>query len=302
MDSIEKKECFNLYYLNLNKVYEISMMINNVIVNGIEKEKTDSSSKKNYINGSLSGGIDVDLKYLASIKSAIDTGISNEKATSSKVVEKLDIKTTKSILLNKIKNKCINVTDINSCKEGDLISIDDVQLSILDKDELMQMLILKRDALKGIQVDGIDINNLISSMIKDYSYVLSGKVGNSDIIIKIPFELENEFENNYNVDDILLGKVTVIGIYKNKNKLEDIASNTLNYFSSNSKTKNNVKKFINSYEEITKENRTFYKEEYHYIDVIAIVQNISFKEDKNENNKKNIFNIIQDFFRRKNEK
>lgn len=45
MDSIEKKECFNLYYLNLNKVYEISMMINNVIVNGIEKEKTDSSSK-----------------------------------------------------------------------------------------------------------------------------------------------------------------------------------------------------------------------------------------------------------------
>ncbi len=91
-------------------------------------------------------------------------------------------------------------------------------MSILDKDELMQMLILKRDALKGIQVDGIDINNLISSMIKDYSYVLSGKVGNSDIIIKIPFELENEFENNYNVDDILLGKVTVIGIYKNKNK------------------------------------------------------------------------------------
>ena len=26
------------------------------------------------------------------------------------------------------------------------------------------------------------------------------------IIIKIPFEIENEFENNYNVDDLLLGK------------------------------------------------------------------------------------------------
>ena len=35
--SIDK--CFNIYYLNLSKVYEISMMINNTIVTSIQREK-----------------------------------------------------------------------------------------------------------------------------------------------------------------------------------------------------------------------------------------------------------------------
>lgn len=305
----EKKEtCFNLYYVNLNKVYEISMMINNVIVNSIEKERANLTSQKDYINTSIGGEFSVDSKYLASIKSVMDGGKSKEATNSSKVVEKLDIKTTKSILLNKIKDKCANVKDISNCKEGDLISIDNVQLSILDKENLMQMLILKRDALKGIQVEGIDINNLIGSMIKDYSYVLAGKVGTEDIIIKIPFEIENEFENSYNVDDVLLGKVTIIGIYKNKNKLKDISSNTLNYFSTNNlKSNKKDNKFITSREE-NKESEEELQEyslddDYHYIDVIAIVQNIMFKNEEIETTiKKGLWEKIKSIIRRKNEK
>ncbi len=304
--SEEKETCFNLYYVNLNKVYEISMMINNVIVNTIEKERTNLTSHKDYVNTSISGEFAVDSTYLANIKSVMDAGKSKESTNSSKVVEKLDIKTTKSILLNKIKHKCTNVEDINTCKEGDLISIDNVQLSLLDKENLMQMLILKRDALKGIQVEGIDINNLISSMIKDYSYVLAGKVGADDIIIKVPFEIENEFENSYNVDDILLGKVTIIGIYKNKNKLKDIASNTLNYFSSNG-IKNNKEnsKVIKSREE--NETKSVQvsniNDEYHYIDVLAIVQNVTFKKEIVEPIvKKGFWEKIKSIFRRNNEK
>lgn len=233
-NSVDK--CFNLYYLNLNKVYELSMMINNAVMTNIQQERNTSSKFSKNRNISIGGTLQTDSDYLASIKSVIESNRSSEYSSSSKIIENLDIKTTKSVLLNKIKEKCITAKNISDFKEGDLVQIDDVQLSILDRETLQQMLLLKRDALKGMKVDGIDINNIVSSMIKDYSYILLGNIENdkeNKFIIKIPFEIENEFENNYNVDDVLLGKVSLIGIYKNKNKILDITNNTLNYFMTN---------------------------------------------------------------------
>ena len=44
MDTTEKKKSrdFNIYYLNFSKVYEIAMMINNVILTKIETDKSSS--------------------------------------------------------------------------------------------------------------------------------------------------------------------------------------------------------------------------------------------------------------------
>ncbi len=276
--------CFNLYYLNLSKVYELSMMINNVIMTNIQREKNNSSKISRNANASIGGTLKTDSDYLASIKSVIESNKSSEYLSSSKIIENLDIKTTKSVLLNKIKEKCIVDKNINNFKEGDLIQIDNVQLSILDRETLQQMLLLKRDALKGMKVDGIDINNVISSMIKDYSYILLGNIESdkeNKFIIKIPFEIENEFENNYNVDDILLGKVSLIGIYKNKNNILDITSNTLNYFITNNETINNTDhKFIQSNEESKQEiKKNKENNEYHYIDIIAIIQEVKFRDE-----------------------
>lgn len=282
-------ESFNLYYLNLNKVYEISMMINNVVTSSYEKETGNISAKRKYKKASMEGNIDS--KYLASIKAVLESGGSKEKTSSSKVVEKLDVKTTKSILLKMIKNKANEITSLDKCEEGELVLLKNVKLSILYKENLRKILLLKRNALKGFQVEGIEINNIISSIINDYSYILLGAlkqdVDDQDqqsqkFVIKIPFELENEFENNYNIDDILLGNVSIIGIYKNKNKIEDIANNTLNYFSNYdfSTSNNNNDKFIKSnnqdklniddFDELKGENL-------HYIDVIGIIQEIKFK-------------------------
>lgn len=282
-DNKKEYESFNLYYMNLNKVYEISMMINNVVISSYEKETGNIITKKKYKKSSLEGKIDSE--YLASIKSILETGSSKEKTSSSKVVEKLDVKTTKSILLKMIKNKASEIKDLDECKEGELVLLKNVKLSILDKKNLRQMLLLKRNALKGIQVEGIEINNIISSMIKDYSYILSGilNIGEAEqkFVIKIPFEIENEFENNYNVDDILLGNVSIIGIYKNKNKIEDIANNTLNYFSNNdfSMQNGNQGKFIKSSKQENSNNNDFDGiKDAHYIDVIGIIQEIKFND------------------------
>ena len=282
-DNEKEYESFNLYYLNLNKVYEISMMINNVVISSYEKETGNVITKGKYKKTSLEGKIDSE--YLASIKSVLETGSTREKISSSKMIEKLDIKTTKSILLKKIKTKSKVITDLDKCKEGELVLIKNVKLSILDKRNLRQILLLKRDALKGIQVKGIEINNIINSMIKDYSYILSGSLIEENInqkfVIKIPFELENEFENNYSVDDILLGNVSIIGIYKNKNKIKDIANNTLNYFSNNDFFSQTEKqeKFIKSSRQDNSSGNDFNGiEEAHYIDVIGIIQEIKFND------------------------
>lgn len=284
--SIDK--CFNIYYLNLSKVYEISMMINNTIVTSIQREKNNSFKTSKSTKASLGGTIQTDSEYLASIKSVIESNKASENTSSSKIIESLDIKTTKSILLNKIKAKCINGKKINDLNEGDLIKIDNIQLSIFDKDTLRQMLLLKRDALKGMKVEGLDINNIVNSIIKDYSYILIGQIENDNknkIIIKIPFEIENEFENNYNVDDLLLGKVSLIGIYKNKNKISDITNNTLNYFITNGGITKDIKnsKIIQSNIQTTENKaKKTNNDEYHYIDIIAIIQDINFKEEPKE--------------------
>ena len=101
--SIDK--CFNIYYLNLSKVYEISMMINNTIVTSIQREKNNSFKTSKSTKASLGGTIQTDSEYLASIKSVIESNKASENTSSSKIIESLDIKTTKSILLNKIKAK-----------------------------------------------------------------------------------------------------------------------------------------------------------------------------------------------------
>lgn len=281
-NSVEK--CFNLYYLNLSKVYELSMMINNTIMTNVQRERNNSKRLFKNTKASIGGTFQTDSDYLASIKSVIESNKSSEYTSSAKIIENLDIKTTKSVLLNKIKEKCITDKNITNLKEGDLVQIDNVQLSILDRETLQQMLLLKRDALKGMKADGIDINNIVSSMIKDYSYILLGNIESdkeNKFIIKIPFEVENEFENNYNVDDVLLGKVSLIGIYKNKNNILDITNNTLNYFmTNNNETYDNTSsKFIQSNEKSkqeTKKNKI--NEKYHYIDIIAIIQEVKFKE------------------------
>lgn len=44
LNSTEKKKSrdFNIYYLNFSKVYEIAMMINNIILTKIETDKSSS--------------------------------------------------------------------------------------------------------------------------------------------------------------------------------------------------------------------------------------------------------------------
>ena len=237
MNITEKKKShdFNIYYLNFSKVYEIAMMINNVILTKIERDKSYSFEEQYGFTSSVSAK--GTKQFLDGIKASISAETKETATSSSKVVESLDVKTTKSILLRRVIEQCASVNKFDNSVEGDLVKVDHVKLELLDEDSLRQFLILRRDALKGMRVEGMEINNLIGSMLQDYAYILKGIVYDesmetaiSEIIIKIPMEIQSEFENKYNINDLLIGHVSIVGIYKGIVKEEFITSNTFTYF------------------------------------------------------------------------
>lgn len=82
----------------------------------------------------------------------------------------------------------------------------------------------------------MELNNLVSSMLQDYAYILKGTVFDdnikdavAEIIIKIPLEIQNEFENKYCINDLLIGHVSIVGVYKGLVEEESISSNTFTY-------------------------------------------------------------------------
>ncbi len=213
LDTTEKKKSrdFNIYYLNFSKVYEIAMMINNVILTKIETDKSSSFEEQYGFTSSISA--QGTKQFLDGIKASISADTRETSTSSSKVVESLDVKTTKSILLRRIIEQCASVTLLDNSVEGDLVKVDCVKLELLNEESLRQFLILRRDALKGMQVEGMEINNLVSSMLQDYAYILKGLVYDesmkklvSEIIIKIPMEIQSEFENKYSINDLLIGQ------------------------------------------------------------------------------------------------
>lgn len=290
MDTVlnRKSRDFNIYYLNLSKVYEIAMMINNVILTKIETDKSQSFEEQYGFTSSISA--QGTKQFLDGIKASISVDSRETTALSSKVVESLDVKTTKSILLRRVIEQCSSVTLLDNSAEGDLVKVDRVKLSMLNEDSLRQFLILRRDALKGMRVEGMELNNLISSMLQDYAYILKGLVYDenmknpvSEIIIKIPMEFQTEFENKYNINDLLIGHVSIVGIYKGIVSEEFISSNTYTYFQEAGARKENREETVNkiiksntqpdSNEPATKRNN----DNYHFIDTLAIIQDVAFK-------------------------
>ena len=162
----KKSHDFNIYYLNFSKVYEIAMMINNVILTKIERDKSYSFEEQYGFTSSVSAK--GTKQFLDGIKASISAETKETATSSSKVVESLDVKTTKSILLRRVIEQCASVNKFDNSVEGDLVKVDHVKLELLDEDSLRQFLILRRDALKGMRVEGMEINNLIGYLLEQF--------------------------------------------------------------------------------------------------------------------------------------
>ena len=286
-----KSRVFNIYYLNFSKVYEIAMMINNVILTKIERDNSSGLSEEIGYTFSLSA--QGTKQFLEGIKASISSESKETSYSSRKIVESLDVKTTKSILLRRVIEKCSVISNFKDATEGDLIKADNVKLELLDEESLRQFLILRRDALKGMRVEGVEINNLIASMLQDYAYFLKGILPASsedsrekEILIKIPMDVKSEFESQYSIDDLLIGHVSIVGIYKGVVSETFVSANTFSYLQeTGAKQKDNsaeTSKIIKSDSPVENDlsKTEYHHRKYHFIDVLSIIQDVAFDYEK----------------------
>ena len=281
------KSLFNIYYINFAKVYEIKMMLGNEISTSKNVEHGESSS----VNAQLDGN----LKFNLLAKSGgVEGKIQGESSGSQKVIETFEVKTTKSVILKEILDSAKKMENFKSVHEWELIVIDDVRLNLQNEAELRIAKFISNGSLKGFVVpnaNGLDMNNVFNSMLKDYAYKLKGRIenGNDQLIVKIPFTFENEFESGYNVDDMTIGNVTIVGIYKGQIHPKSLKTN-MEYWSEiggQMKQNQNVdyKDFHYSSfptNDIFNKQDSFYNEDpaslYHYVDLLAIIQNVQIRE------------------------
>lgn len=264
------------------------MMLSNVI--SLNKEITKDVAGESQASMKTKLGINfMDWFKLGEVEASGELKGSGSK----KVFETFEIKTTKSVILNDIIEKSKIVKDFSSIEEGELLRIDNVKLSLENEDELRIVKFINSGAMKDLVVpgtNGFDMNNLFNSMFKDYAYKIKGHFKDDDnILIKIPLTFESEFESSYSVDDLFVGKVSVIGLYKGKIKVDDL-KNSFQYFQELGQLQNAFplnkedEEIEESHYKISEVNNQFtFKSsgdgnEYHYIDLLAIIQNVNIKK------------------------
>jgi len=278
---------FNIYYINFPKVYEIKMMLNNMLLSGQTVEKDKSIEGEAYLKTKLGFNI-LDIFKLGEA----EAGGNIKGSGSKKVLETFEIKTTKSVILDEVVKNCNQFNGFDNVSEGQLIKIDDVKLTLENEGELRIVKFMNSGAMKDLVVpgtNGFDMNNLFNSMFKDYAYKIKGQIKNDEnILIKIPLTFESEFESSYSVDDLFVGKVSIIGLYKGKIKIDDL-KNSFQYFQElgqlqNTFQANNEDSEVEESHYTTNEpNQTFDftssgdGKEYYYIDLLAIIQNVNIK-------------------------
>ena len=284
---------FNIYYINFPKVYEIKMMLSNLIMLNKELEKNKTVEGE----GEIRSKLDLGTKFLNLFNIEAEGKARVAGSTSQKVLETFEVKTTKSIILNDIIENCREISNFENIQEGELIRIDNISLSLENEPELRLVKLFTSDAFKGLTVPGanwFDINNLFNSMFKDYAYKLKGNLKGFDeeVLIKIPLTFESEFESSYSVDDLFIGRVSLVGLYKGKIKGDDL-KNSLEFF----QEIGNMQQLANSHQDDEIQNSQYEDDqtntfmpfvtiktdkEYHYLDILSIVQIINTQK-KNDN-------------------
>lgn len=264
---MEKINHFSIYYINFEKVFEIAMLLDNKEVTSLE-EDTGKNQK-----------VKIGAKIQATIKLIYSAFADGEYETSktSNTKKIIEVKYTNAIFLKSIMDEVKNhQTELSSSSEGQLV-IQDVKLTISNEEEMRQMKLIKQGLLDKFMEEDISIGEMLKTVTEDYSYLLTSSEDNKNILIKIPSRLENEFENNYTIDDILNGTTTVVGVYRGVRKSNDFKS-TFQFLTAANQEENleelEEATIIESSSNPESEINPMEENEFHYLDVLAVIQKI----------------------------
>ena len=275
-----EKELFSLYYINLDKVYELRMISNNFIQKNRVVENRVDTKNHDSVDTGLSSGIK------GIISSDIGVNSSFDSLKSVKISDSFTVKQTKSNILSDILGMAEKKEDLSLVSDGELIRLDNLKLKLENEQLIRLFKILSQNIIKGQVANGIDINKALNSLAKDYSYLLSTSLNGKNIIIKIPMSADGEFENKYSIDDLLIGNICIIGVYKGTIKGVELNSN-FDFFANLGNMAgqpSNIEDEIQSSSEekpvqsYVLSNTLKESAEYVFIDLLAIFQSIKVKK------------------------
>lgn len=90
---------FNIYYINFPKVYEIKMMLSNIISKAREVTKGEGKESEDELKAKFG------FKILDFLALGLKVEEKQKSSDSRKVLETFEVKTTKSIILNEVVEK-----------------------------------------------------------------------------------------------------------------------------------------------------------------------------------------------------
>lgn len=291
-ESRQSNNLFNLFYINTSKAHEIAMLIDNKIMKTVEREQISEELLKQNTTIRLGD------------KWSAETGYSKEDSSKKRVYENFDVKTTKSIMLRKIYETTQKSKDEqHKLMAGDLTIFESIELQQRNIDDTVMILNILQDSnIKNESNESLEINlnkmmdKMLDDFTIDYSFTYSkdGK-DNEQYIIQLPYKSTENFENGYQHNDLQLGKLSLIGIYRGEidfSERESISSKFLELMSDSynqelQKGKDTGSGMKLSYNSSNPNDIQFefhhrkLKEKLHIIDVIAIIQelNIDRKEE-----------------------
>lgn len=276
-------DLFNLLYVNTSKVHEIAMLIDNRVMKTVERELTNEELLK---STSTYGG------NFNKVTSGIS--VEKEETNSRRVYENFDVKITTSIMLRKIYDKIKKNSSPKdkTPKLGQLIMFNEIGLERRNVDDTVFLLnILQDSKIKNQGNDEIEINmnKMMEKVLDDFTIDYVFKQEGKEYILQLPYNSTENFENGYHHNDLQLGKLSLIGIYRGEidfsqkesvsSQFLDIMSNSYNYSVVNSQDeimKTSIEQAKTQEKPFNFEHKKL-KGNYHLIDTIAIIQELDIE-------------------------
>lgn len=256
------------------------MLLDNKFKTAGSKESQSGSSA----DASLSAEAELNPPLLAKLKAKLEGSVSHEKQE--KVVDTLEYVNTNSRMLFDIMKHCKVPEDGARLAEGDLAYIGDVSLELINEEEIRGIMAIMSGTFDGItvpDVGNLDIGRMMQSFIGDgAAFKLKGRRTRrkTPLYAKIPLDGEEMFESRYTIDDLLIGKVGLVGICKGKIDPEQMKS-PLDYFQ---QPKNPTSELLDDVIECDKKlelssikGDNSHSKSGYYIDILAIVQAVAFE-------------------------
>lgn len=284
---LSNHDLFNLFYINTSKVHEIVMLIDNKIMKTVEREQVSEELLKSTASIATKAGL-----------LSGETSIQKEDNSKKRVYENFDVKTTKSIMLRKLYEVAKDNNTNGNVSEGKLILFKNVELKRRNIDDTVLILnVLQDSKLKNQGNDSIEINmnKMMEKMLDDFTIdyefnqnVLTGE--NNKCLIQLPYKSNENFENGYQHNDLQLGKLSIVGIYRGEidfSKRETVSSKFINmlYESYKNESTNQEDEIMKISSEKGKQQKFPFdfkpnklSEKMHLIDVIAIIQELNINK------------------------